>query len=66
MLRFMTNPAHKKYAPTGFQFGMLTWLPERLKPRDKPGLIRRRAEEAWATMTAEDATTDRAALLSSR
>jgi methylenetetrahydrofolate--tRNA-(uracil-5-)-methyltransferase len=54
LLRFMTNPAHKKYAPTGFQFDMLKWLPERIKKRDKPALIRARAEEAWTAMTAEE------------
>jgi len=53
MLRFMTNPAHKKYAPTGFQFGMLGWLPERIRPREKSALIRRKAEEAWAEMEAQ-------------
>jgi methylenetetrahydrofolate--tRNA-(uracil-5-)-methyltransferase len=50
MLRYATNPAHKDYAPTGFQFGMLTWLPERLKPPQKQALIRERAEAAWAEM----------------
>jgi methylenetetrahydrofolate--tRNA-(uracil-5-)-methyltransferase len=50
MLRYMVNPGHKDYAPTGFQFGMLTWLPERMKPDAKRELIRARAEEAWAEM----------------
>jgi methylenetetrahydrofolate--tRNA-(uracil-5-)-methyltransferase len=47
MLRYMASPAHKAYAPTGFQFGMLTWLPERMKPDAKRELIRARAEAAW-------------------
>jgi methylenetetrahydrofolate--tRNA-(uracil-5-)-methyltransferase len=50
MLRFMTNPAHKKYAPTGFQYDMLKWLPERIKKAQKGEFIRRKAEEAWAEM----------------
>ncbi len=50
MLRFMSNPAHKKYAPTGFQFGMHTWLPQRLQADAKAALIRKRAEEAWGEM----------------
>jgi methylenetetrahydrofolate--tRNA-(uracil-5-)-methyltransferase len=66
MLRFMTNPAHKKYSPTGFQFGMLTWLPDRIKQRDKPPLIRRKAEEAWAEMTTESDPQTKQPLLSSR
>ena len=50
MLTYMTNPSHRAYAPTGFQFGMLRWLPERMKRREKQALIRRRAEEAWVQM----------------
>jgi methylenetetrahydrofolate--tRNA-(uracil-5-)-methyltransferase len=50
MLRFMANPAHKKYAPTSFQFDMLKWLPERIKKDAKRELIVRRAEESWREM----------------
>jgi methylenetetrahydrofolate--tRNA-(uracil-5-)-methyltransferase len=52
MLRYMASPAHKAYAPTGFQFGMLTWLPERMKQDAKRDLIRSRAEEAWGELAA--------------
>lgn len=51
MLRYMCNPGHKEYAPTGFQFGMLTWLPERMKAQAKQALIRERAEAAWKELT---------------
>jgi len=50
MLAYMTSPAHLDYAPTSFQFGMLTWLPQRIRRREKQALIRRRAEAAWAEM----------------
>ena len=50
MLDFMSNPAHKAYAPTAFQFGMLSWLPERLRRAEKRELIARRTGEAWAGM----------------
>ncbi|MCC7477612.1 methylenetetrahydrofolate--tRNA-(uracil(54)-C(5))-methyltransferase (FADH(2)-oxidizing) TrmFO [bacterium] len=50
MLRFMSNPAHKKYAPTGFQFGMHTWLPAKMQAQAKMELILQRAEDAWAQM----------------
>ncbi|MDQ3023557.1 MAG: methylenetetrahydrofolate--tRNA-(uracil(54)-C(5))-methyltransferase (FADH(2)-oxidizing) TrmFO [bacterium] len=65
MLRFMTNTAHKKYAPTGFQFGMLKWLPERIKPREKSALIRRKAEESWAEMTGDQPASSEPMLRSS-
>lgn len=52
MLRYMVSPAHKDYAPTAFQFGMLTWLPERIRKQQKQELIRTKAEEAWAEMIA--------------
>ena len=47
MLRFMTNPAHEDYAPTSFQFGMCSWLPARIRRKEKLALLRRRAAEAW-------------------
>jgi methylenetetrahydrofolate--tRNA-(uracil-5-)-methyltransferase len=50
MLRYMVNPAHKDYSPTAFQFGMLDWLPQRVKRQERDRLIRRRAEAAWAEM----------------
>jgi methylenetetrahydrofolate--tRNA-(uracil-5-)-methyltransferase len=50
MLRYMTNPAHRDYAPSAFQHGMLTWLPEKMRRAAKERLIRERAEQAWAGM----------------
>lgn len=50
MLRYMTNAEHKDYAPTAFQFGMHTWLPEQLRKGAKLELIRRRAEAAWPVL----------------
>jgi len=47
MLRFMCNPAHKDYTPAAFQFGMCTWLPERINKRRKRELIREKAYTAW-------------------
>jgi methylenetetrahydrofolate--tRNA-(uracil-5-)-methyltransferase len=50
MLRFMASPLHTDYKPTSFQFGMLGWLPERIRRREKAALIQRRAQEAWQAM----------------
>lgn len=50
MLRFMTNTEHKHYRPTAFQFGMLKWLPEKIRKHDKAKLIRESAEAAWEAM----------------
>jgi len=52
MLRYMTNPAHRDYAPSAFQHGMLTWLPDRMRRRERERLVRERAEQAWAEMRA--------------
>lgn len=50
MLTYMTNPAHKDYAPTAFQFGMLTWLPDELRKTARAKLIREKAEAAWVEL----------------
>lgn len=50
MLDYMTSALHKEYRPTGFQFGMMAWLPQKMRRRQKQELIRRRAEEAWQVM----------------
>jgi len=50
MLRYMNNPLHEDYAPTAFQFGMHTWLPDHLKKSQKRALIRQRAVESWPRM----------------
>jgi methylenetetrahydrofolate--tRNA-(uracil-5-)-methyltransferase len=50
MLRFMASPLQADYKPTSFQFGMCTWLPERIRRREKAALIQRRASEAWNSM----------------
>jgi methylenetetrahydrofolate--tRNA-(uracil-5-)-methyltransferase len=50
MLRFMTHPGHRDYTPMAFQFGMHTWLPERIPKGEKRALLRQRAEEAWPVM----------------
>ena len=47
MLAFMVNPAHKDYAPTAFQFGMHTWLPDGLRKDGRAKLIREQTEVAW-------------------
>jgi len=53
MLRFMASPLHVDYKPTSFQFGMCTWLPERIRRKEKAALIQRRATEAWQAMHEE-------------
>jgi methylenetetrahydrofolate--tRNA-(uracil-5-)-methyltransferase len=53
MLNFMANPLHVDYKPTSFQFGMCTWLPERIRRREKAALIQRRAAEAWNDLRAD-------------
>lgn len=50
MLSFMANPLHEDYKPTSFQFGMCSWLPERIRRKEKAALIQRRAAEAWDSM----------------
>jgi len=50
MLKFMASPLHVDYKPTSFQFGMLTWLPERIRRKEKAALIQQRASEAWQEM----------------
>ena len=50
MLRFMTSPLHREYRPTAFQYGMLAWLPEKIRRQQKLELIRSEAEAAWAEM----------------
>ena len=50
MLDFMSNPAHREYTPMAFQFGMFTWLPERMRRGEKQELIARRTGEAWPEM----------------
>jgi len=47
MLEFAANPRHKQYLPTAFQFGMLNWLPERIRRQAKAELIQRKARESW-------------------
>ena len=51
MISFMVNPGHKEYRPTAFQFGMLKWLPEKIRRDRKAELIRSEAEAAWEEMT---------------
>ncbi len=50
MLRYMTNLEHKDYAPTAFQYGMHTWLEERMRKGEKQALLQQRAREAWPVM----------------
>ena len=50
MMQFMVNPGHKEYRPTAFQYGMLKWLPERIRRDRKAELIRTEAEAAWQAM----------------
>ena len=50
MLGYMTNPEHRDYAPTAFQYGMLTWLPQQIRRRERDVLIRARAEASWLEM----------------
>jgi len=50
MLRFMSNPAQADYAPTAFQYGMLTWLPEGLRKPARDALVHQRAQAAWDEM----------------
>jgi methylenetetrahydrofolate--tRNA-(uracil-5-)-methyltransferase len=52
MLAYMSNPAHKDYAPTAFSFGMLTWLPEHMRKQKRDELTQRRAREVWPVMRA--------------
>ncbi len=47
MILFMVNPGHKAYRPTAFQYGMLKWLPEKIRRDRKAELIRTEAEAAW-------------------
>jgi methylenetetrahydrofolate--tRNA-(uracil-5-)-methyltransferase len=53
MLEFAVNPGHKRYLPTAFQFGMLNWLPERIRRQAKAELIQRSAREAWSRLQQE-------------
>ncbi|MCB1219381.1 MAG: methylenetetrahydrofolate--tRNA-(uracil(54)-C(5))-methyltransferase (FADH(2)-oxidizing) TrmFO [Planctomycetales bacterium] len=50
MMQFMVNPGHKEYRPTAFQYGMLKWLPEKIRRDRKADLIRTEAEAAWTAM----------------
>ena len=50
MVRFMTNLGHKHYLPTAFQFGMLAWLPEKIKRQHKQKMIIDSCREAWVKM----------------
>lgn len=53
MIAFMVHPGHKEYRPTAFQFGMLKWLPEKIRRDKKAELIRSEAEAAWDEMATE-------------